>query len=85
MNRVKPVKYIIGRVFMSLFSCFAGEFGVYFLGYIHIGVLLEDSGVWVCVSRGGLFTELLEHTGLCHRFHGVRGDLRFHSTTPRTT
>lgn len=71
--------------FISLFSCFAGEFGVYFPGYIHAGVLLEDSGLWVCVSRGRLFTELLEHTGLRHRFHGVRRDLRFHLTTPRST
>lgn len=75
----------MGFVFISFFSCFTGEFGVYFLGYFHIRVLPEDSGVWVCVSRGRLFAELLEHTGLCHRFHGVRRDLWFHSTTPRST
>lgn len=70
---------------VSLFSCFAGELGVYFPGHIHAGVLLEDSGVWVCVSRRRLFTELLEHIRLRHRFHGVRRDLRCRLATPRST
>lgn len=82
---VNPLKLIILLKFLSLFCCFAGEFGVYFHGYIHAGVLLKDSGIWACVSRGRLFTELLEHIGLCHRFYGVRRDLKCHLTSPGRT
>lgn len=60
-------------IFIKCFLSFAsGEFGVYLPDHIHIGVLSEDSGVWVCVPRRSLFKELLEHIGLCHRLHGVR-------------
>lgn len=50
----------------------AGEFGVHLPDHIHVRVLSEDSGVWARVPWRRLFTELLEHFGLCHRLHGVR-------------
>lgn len=53
-------------------SVTAGKSGVYLPDHLHVRVLLEDSGVRVCVPRRGLFTELLEHIGLCHCLHGVR-------------
>lgn len=62
-------------LFFSICFLSAGEFGVYLPDHFHPRVLFEDSGIWLSVPRRRLFTELLEHIGLCHRLHGVRWDL----------
>lgn len=52
--------------------CAAGEPGVHIFGHFHSGVLPEDNSIRIVISRRCIFAELLEHTGLCHRVHGVR-------------
>lgn len=62
--------------FRGVCVCFSpGKSGIHLSDHLHLRVLSEDSGVWARIPRWRLFTELLEHTGLCHRCHGVRWDL----------
>lgn len=61
--------------FLFFFLLSTGELGVYLHDHLHPGVLPEDSGVRLSVPRRRLLAELLEHTGLCHRLHGVSLDL----------
>lgn len=68
-------RFKLKSCWLSICFLSAGEFGVYLPDHFHPRVLFEDSGVWLCVPRRRLFTELLEHIGLRHRLHGVRWDL----------